>query len=108
MDISKLDEMILDGSIEVAGVLNDGSFTYKFTDKLKENSPEIYKDILEFFYKQVAIFWEKGFINFDFSLENPLVTVTEKIYDKDALDSLTELERVNLSKIISLMIEQHK
>lgn len=108
MDITKLDEMILDGSIEVAGVLSDGSLTYKFTDKVKENNPEIHQEILEFFYKQVVIFWEKGFLNFDFSSDDPLVTVTEKIYDKDAIDSLKEIERVNLGLIISLMTKQDK
>lgn len=108
MDASILDELILNGSIEVAGVLDDGNFTFRFTKKLKENNPEIYKQVVNFFYQQVAIFWEKGFLNFDFSEQDPFISVTEKVYDEEALNSLSAIEKINLDLIVSTFIKEDK
>lgn len=105
MDYQKIDELILDGSIEVSGMTDDGNFTFKFTDKLKENNPEIYEEVIKFFYSQVMFFWEKGFINIDIQEENPLVGLTDKVFDQDALQELSPIQRLNLNLIMQSMLD---
>ncbi len=106
MDHSKIDELILNGSLEVSGITDDGNFTFVFTDKLKENDPETYAAVVTHFYSLIAKFWELGFIEFDMSDANPLVTLTEKAFDKTEIDKLSEIERINLGLVIQSFTQQ--
>jgi hypothetical protein len=106
MHPTKIDQLILDGSLEVSGMLDDGNFTFKFTSKLKEKNPEIYEEVMRFFYSQVMFFWEKGFVSFNISEEDPAISVTEKAFDKEAVSTLTPMQQINLNLIIETMTKK--
>ncbi len=106
MDTEKIDELILNGSLEISGITEDGNFTFVFTDKLKENDPETYAAVVSHFYSLITKFWEMGFLEFDMSDSNPLVRLTEKAFDKNAIDQLEEIEKINLRLIIQGLSEQ--
>lgn len=108
MEPNRLEQLILNGTIEVAGMTDNGEFTYRFTKKLEENEPELYKEFLDFVYRQVSIFWEKGFLDMDMSEEDPQVRLTDKAFDQEAMESLSEMEKINLNLIISTMFKQDK
>jgi len=100
MDQSRIEDLILDGSLEVSGMTDSGDITYTFKQVLEERHPDIYKEVMRLMYQNIAMFWEKGFLNFDFSESDPLVTITDKINDSDALESLSEMEKINLQIIV--------
>ncbi len=108
MEPNRLEQLILNGTIEVAGMTDNGEFTYRFTKKLEENEPELHKEFLDFVYKQVTLFWEKGFLDMDMSEEDPKVCLTSKALDPKEFESLSEMEKINLGLIISTMFEQDK
>lgn len=106
MDNNKIDELILNGSLEVSGITEDGNFTFVFTNKLKDQDPEVYAAVTQHFYSMVAKFWEMGFIEFDISQPDPLVTLTDKAFDREAINELSEIERINLSLVIQGLSQQ--
>jgi hypothetical protein len=58
-----MEELILSGAVEVAGLDSDsGEFLYSFTPKLREIMPALWNDRLEFIYEEVVHFEELGFI----------------------------------------------
>lgn len=106
MDYEKIDELLLNGSLEVSGITEDGSFTFVFTNKLKENDPDTYAAVTAHFYSLIAKFWEMGFLEFDVSEENPLVRLTDKAFDRQAISELSEMERINLNLVIQGLSQQ--
>ena len=106
MDYEKIDELLLNGSLEVSGITEDGSFTFVFTNKLKENDPETYAAVTRHFYSLIAKFWEMGFLEFDISESNPLVRLTDKAFDREAISQLSEMERINLNLVIQGLSQQ--
>ena len=104
--ITKMDELILSGAMEVDSLSSSGDFLYRFTDKLKDLEPDIYKNIIKQMYQQVLYLWEIGFISMDVSQENPVITLTPKAYDQKSIDALPDFTRANLFFIIK-SIEEH-
>lgn len=103
-DPEMINGLILSGALEAAGVNEDGSLTYKFTEKAKDLVPELYNVFMENFYSSLMTLWEKGFINMDITQKNPTVTVlVSKFTDSNAMDSLTDEERKSLYFVISAM-----
>ena len=99
--ISKIiDTLILEGGIEVAGIDPDtGEMLYSFTPKVKEIMPELYEDHLNFVNDELMILWEKGYVNIDFLKDDPLISLSEKAYNKDEVDKLSKQEKWSLQEL---------
>jgi len=104
--ITKIDELILSGAMEVDSLSSSGDFLYRFTDKLKDLEPDLYKDIIKKMYQEVLYLWETGFISMNISEENPVISLTHKAYDQKSIDALPDFTRANLFFIIK-SIEEH-
>ena len=105
-ELTKLDELILNGSIEVTGLTNSGAFLYKFTDKLQETDPDLYDAIRQRMYGEIMFLWQAGFIAMDVTVDNPIVKLTDKAFDKEALEELPEQIKANLIALIRSMSEE--
>ena len=105
-NLTKIDELILEGGIEVASLSESGDFLYKFTDKLKDLDPDLYANIIQIMYKEVIFLWERGFISMDITSRDPKVTLTDKASDLEEINRLPESTRLNLVAIIRSITEQ--
>ena len=89
-----IEKLILDGGLEVVGVdSEDGSLLYSFTPKIKELMPELYHDHLNSVNAEILFLWERGYVDIDFLSKDPVVTLTEKSFDK------SEMARLNKNEI---------
>jgi hypothetical protein len=95
-----IDDLILEGGLEVAGVDPDsGEMLYSFTPKVKELMPELYEDHLNFINAELMVLWEKGYVNIDFFKEDPLISLTNKANDPDEVAKLSKQERWSLQEL---------
>ena len=96
-----LDNLILDGSVEVSGLdMETGSFVYNFTPKLQENNPELFESVMSIFYSIVLQLWERGYVDIDLEDEDPMITLTDKGDNLEDLDSLDRMQREVLKSIV--------
>jgi len=105
-NLTRLDELILGGGIEVATLTESGEFLYKFTDKLKEIDEEVYNNVITMMYREIIFLWENGFISMDITASDPSVTLTDKASDPEAIRALPESMRLNLIAVIRSIMEQ--
>lgn len=105
MDENKIvDDLILNGGIEVAGIdEKTGQFLYSFTPKIKDLNPALYDAHINHVNGELMRLWESGFINIDLLEDEPIVTITEKALDKDALSTLSEADQWAIEEIKRLM-----
>ena len=104
---TQIEKMILDGSLEVAGIDENGEFLYTFTDKLKLLYPELYHETQTHFTKEMMILWENNFITMDITEKNPLINLTEKALNEDEIALLSPEVRATLKEVIRILfIEQ--
>lgn len=99
-----MEELILSGVVEVAGIDSaTGEFLYNFTPKLREVMPEMYNERLEFIQAEVMFFLEEGFLEVEESEDdNPTIYLNEKSFDdyeisklpKEKQESLREIKRI--------------
>lgn len=95
-----LDELILDGLVEVSGMdLDTGEMLYAFTEKARQEIPHIEEEASRFFNELIIYFWETGFIAMDMTQANPTVSLTEKAFDQDAVANLSTEHRSALNVI---------
>lgn len=95
-----IDHLILEGGIEVAGVdPESGEMLYAFTPKVKEIMPELYHDHLNFVNDELMVLWEKGYVDINFLMDDPLISLTEKSYDQDEVEKLSKQERWSLQEL---------
>lgn len=100
----KIEELILAGAVEVAGIDPDtGEFLYSFTDKIKEVDPIIAQKSEELFNAHVYLLWEMGFLNIDMTAENPVVSLMPKALNEDEVESLPTELRLILRSIIEAL-----
>jgi hypothetical protein len=99
--ISKIiDNLILEGGIEVAGIDPDtGEILYSFTPKVKEIMPELYHDHLNFVNAELMVLWEKGYVDIDFLKDDPLISLTKKSYNEEEVAKLSKQERWSLQEL---------
>jgi hypothetical protein len=99
--ISKIiDNLILEGGIEVAGVDPDtGEMLYSFTPKVKEIMPELYHDHLNFVNDELMVLWEKGYVDINFLMDDPLISLTAKSSDPDEIKKLSKQEKWSLQEL---------
>lgn len=96
-----LEKLILDGSVEVAGVdMETGSFVYNFTPQLKDNNPEIFDSVMSIFYSIVLQLWERGYLDIDLEDEDPLIMLTDKGENLEDLDNLDKMQKEVLKSIV--------
>lgn len=96
-----MEELILNGVVEVAGIDSEsGEFLYNFTPKLRELMPELWNERLDFIYKEIMYFWEHGFIDAqDIDGLNPVVLLTDLAKDEAAVSELPEDKQESLREI---------
>lgn len=98
------DHLILEGAVEPAGVdPTTGEIVYTFTDKLKEIDEDMYNKAIESFHQDVMLLWEHGFLNVTWLDEEPLVTVTPKVLDQDAIRELPLQLQQSLVELLRMM-----
>jgi hypothetical protein len=96
-----LDKLILDGSVEVAGLdIETSSFVYNFTPKLQENNPELFDSVMSIFYSIVLQLWERGYVDIDLEEEDPMITLTDKGNNLEDLDDLDKMQKEVLKSIV--------
>lgn len=97
----EIEDLILAGAMEIsAWDIEKNEFLYTFTPKLKEVLPELYEQHTKYVHHQIMYFWEMGFVNFKGMLENnPIITLTNKAFDEDSINSLSDEDKYTLIEI---------
>ena len=96
--------LILEGALEVAGVDSEtNELLYSITPKMQEVMPDMYEDHLTQVNKDLLNLWEKGYVNIDFFLADPIVTISEKGVDKAEISKLTKPEIWALEEVKRLL-----
>lgn len=103
----EIEDLILSGAVEVAGVDPDtGEMLYNFTDKLKEVSPILHREVNNMFNSHVLKLWELDMIDMDVTLENPIVRLTKKAFHPALISRLNEEEQYTLKEIKRNLIRE--
>jgi hypothetical protein len=99
-----MNKLILDGALEVSAMDQEtGELLYSFTPKIKEAMPELYKTHIETVNKDIMNLWEKGFVNMDFFVEDPIITLTDKAFDTKTVEKLSKQEQWSLFEVKRLL-----
>jgi len=95
-----IDDLILAGGLEISGIdERNGEFLYTMTNKMKDLMPELYEEHLTHINEEIMKLWERGFVNFDMTSDDPIVTLTQKAYDVNEISKLTKEEVWSLEEI---------
>ena len=99
------ERMILDGIVEFAGLdEKTGEMLYSFSPDIIEKNPEVFERVVSQIQQEIYILWEKGFLDMDIASDNPLVQITEKALNQQAIESeLTRDEQRSLQLIMMYM-----
>lgn len=101
-----IEALILCGALEVAALdEKTGNPLYAFGPKIKEIMPELYQEHLNQVNKDIMHLWENGFLDADLLSDNPMVTLTEKAFDKNETDQLSEEYQACLYEIKRLLLK---
>jgi hypothetical protein len=99
-----IDNLILKGGLEVAALDEDtGEMLYSFTPKIQELMPDLYEEHIRGVNSEVMNLWEKGFLNLDLFVKDPIITITAKALNKEEIQGLSKQERWSLFEIIRLL-----
>ena len=102
-----IDDLILKGALEFVGIDPEtGEPLYRPTDILKSIDPDLSKDMAIYFSQTTMRLWEKGFLNMDVTLKDPSVTLAEKSFDAELIDSLPKEEKIIMQEIIRVLSEK--
>lgn len=83
--------LYLQDAVEISGVDEEtGEFLFTFTPKLKEVMPELYNIHMQNVTDEIMKFWEKGFVDVDLLSDDPIVNISDKAFDEEALKSLSK------------------
>jgi hypothetical protein len=78
------------GAVAFEGLDETGEPIYRFTEKLQEVAPDLYKMHMSMLNTEIMALWEKGFVDMDLFEENPVVKLTAKSFDKNEVEKLNE------------------
>ena len=99
-----MNKLILDGALEVSAMDQEtGELLYSFTPKIKDVMPELYKEHMQTVNKDIMSLWEKGFVNMDFFVEDPTITLTDKAFDINLVKNLSKQEQWSLFEVKRLL-----
>ena len=79
-----------------------GEPVYNFTDKLVDVSPELHTEISTYFSKETMALWEEGFLEMDVTEKNPLIRLTQKALDQNAIAKLSKDRQYTLKELIRI------
>jgi hypothetical protein len=102
-----IDGLIEKGALEFVGIdAESGEALYRPTEILKSIDPKLNKEMSAYFSQTTMKLWEKGFIDMDITIEDPLVKLAEKSFDEKSLKSLNKEERIIIQEIIRVLSEK--
>ena len=102
-----MDYLILNNAVEVVAVDNKtGELLYSFTPKLKEVMPDLYEEHINSVNLEILSLWERGYVNIDFLLDEPKVTLAKKAMQKEELEKLSPDDLWSINEIKRLLRNQ--
>ena len=99
-----MEYLILNNALEAVAVDNKtGELLYSFTPKLKEIMPDLYEAHMNSVNLEMLSLWERGYINIDFLLDDPKITLTKKALEIKELDKLSPDELWSINELKRLL-----
>jgi hypothetical protein len=100
-----IEHLILSGAVEVSGIDEEtGDFLYSFTEDAKDILPELHDDYIDYLHGEILYFWEYGFLNVDdFGKANPVISVTQLVFNEEAVAKLPERRKKSLKEILRII-----
>lgn len=98
-----LEQLILDGLVEFAGLDKNGEMLYSFAEDIETKAPEIFNIMMDYRMRDIRDLWALGFLKMDITSPNPTVTITEKAIDDEAIGTLSDDLQIALEEIKSMM-----
>lgn len=99
-----LEKLILEGAVEIAGMdLETGEPLYNITHKMKDVNPKLHDEFVNYFSSETMTLWEFGFISMDVTQKNPIVRLTKKALDPNAVSKLDKSHQYTLKEIIKVL-----
>lgn len=102
-DEEHLEQLILEGIVEFAGLDKNGEMLYNFTSDLETKAPGIHRIVMDLHMQDIYYLWEQGFLSMDATQANPLVKPTLKALDSDAIEGLPDHMQLLLEQIKDAM-----
>jgi hypothetical protein len=107
-EFDAVDKLILNGGLEFAGKDPEtGEALYKPTDRLKEIDANLSNEMSIYFSEITLKLWEKGFLDMDVTLEDPVVKLGPKSFDINMIKSLPKDERVVIEQIVKVLFNKN-
>lgn len=101
-----IESLILNGAVEVTAIdSKTGEPLYAFTPKIKTIMPKLYEQHITDVNRDIMTLWEKGFLNIDMLIDNPLVTLSDKAFVRDEIENLPQELQISLLEIKRLLIK---
>ncbi|NCV44918.1 MAG: hypothetical protein EBW15_09075 [Actinobacteria bacterium] len=100
-----IEQLILKGAVEFAGVSDTGEPLYNFTQNLKEVMPELYREHLNFVNAALMGLWEKGFIDMNLLEDSPIVRLSLKAFDEKEISTLSDQDQFSLKEIKRILTQ---
>ena len=101
-----IEALILSGAIEVVGIdSNTQQPLYSFHSSIKEIMPELYQEHLNEVNRDIMRLWESGFVDIDLLSSDPIVTLTDKAFNDDEIESLSRELQISLIEIKRLLFK---
>ncbi len=100
-------KLVLNGGLKFIG--NDpesGEALYVKTEMLKQIDPKLDDDLSSYFSEATMKLWENGFIDMDVTVPDPIVTLAEKSFNVDKVESLDKNEKLVLKQIIKALLDK--
>lgn len=94
-----LEQLILEGIVEFAGLDKDGEMLYSFTPDLETKAPAIHRIVQDLHMQDIYYLWEQGYLQMDVTKPNPLVTPTVKALDEEAVEQLPPHLKILIEQI---------
>ena len=104
----QLEKLILDGIVEFAGLDENNEMLYSFSADLQEKMPELYELVMETHMHDIYVLWEKGFLQMDIADAEPLVRITHKALDEDAVNGLEPHLKLAIQQIVELTEKKYE
>ena len=99
-----IEQLILDGALEVAAVdMDTNELLFSFTDKLEVVNPQLHDAMFTYYYTDVMNLWQHGFLEMDIDSKNPMVKITPKALDLIEVNKLNSEEKNVLKEIVRII-----
>lgn len=100
-----IENLILEGALQPAGMdIDSGEMLYNFTEKLKDVNPVLHNEFSAYFSEETKVLWQHGFLDMDVTEKNPIVNITKKALDPEAVAKLDKDKQYTLKEIIRILL----